>query len=126
MVEDNPRHADWRARVALAARQAHSGPPLTGALCVRLTFTFDRPRSHYGTGRNTGTIRPSAPQHKTTKPDLDKLVRAVCDSLTKIVWTDDAQVVRLIVDKRWTVGLQQPGALIQVTPEHTLQELMAG
>jgi Holliday junction resolvase RusA-like endonuclease len=31
--------------------------------------------------------------HKTTKPDVDKLMRAVFDALSGVVFEDDAQVV---------------------------------
>ena len=46
---------------------------------------------------------PSRPKRRrcwpTVKPDIDKLVRAVLDALTSVVFTDDAQVVALRVDK---------------------------
>jgi crossover junction endodeoxyribonuclease RusA len=46
-------------------------------------------------------------------PDLDKLVRCICDALTDAgVWKDDAQVCVLVAAKRYTNGL--PGVLIQI------------
>ncbi len=35
------------------------------------------------------------------KPDATKLVRALEDALTRIVWKDDAQVVTQVVHKRF-------------------------
>ena len=116
VVEDNPRHRDWRARVALAARQAHQGPLIVGPVKLYLFFEFARPRSHYGTGRNSQFLRASAPQHKMSKPDLDKLIRAVCDSLTGIVWLDDCLVVQISARKHWS---REPGVLIVVRSNDT-------
>jgi len=39
--------------------------------------------------------------HKTTKPDIDKLLRAMLDALTGIVFEDDAQVTDCILRKRF-------------------------
>ncbi len=47
---------------------------------------------------------PSIPKKRTAhvvKPDADKLVRAVTDSMTGIVFADDAQVVRVIAEKHY-------------------------
>ena len=47
-------------------------------------------------------------------PDLDKLVRAVCDSLTDAeVWEDDAQLVRLTCEKHY-VNAGEDGVSILV------------
>jgi len=50
-----------------------------------------------------------------TRPsDLDKLVRAVLDALTGIVWKDDAQVVALKATKVQGVT---PGVEVEATEE---------
>jgi Holliday junction resolvase RusA-like endonuclease len=92
MTDDNPNLAAWRDTVAYAARAAWAGrAPLTAPVTASLVFYLPRPASHYGTGRNAGILKASAPLHPTVKPDLDKLVRAVFDSLTTAgVWKDDA------------------------------------
>lgn len=100
-VEDNPKTAEWRQQVASAARQAYDGPLLTGAVSLTLVFERPRPRSHYGTGRNAETLKPSAPQYPTTKPDSVKLTRAVEDALTGVIWGDDSQVCEHRISKRW-------------------------
>jgi Holliday junction resolvase RusA-like endonuclease len=54
--------------------------------------------------------------HKTTKPDGDKLLRAVLDGMTGIVYEDDAQVIDSRVQKFYgnpprvevSVGLVEP------------------
>ena len=84
----------WRERVAKYAAEAMNGRELeTGPLRLLVTFTIVRPKGHYGTGSNAGTVRPGAPAYPTTRPDTTKLLRAVEDALRGIVYRDDAQVV---------------------------------
>lgn len=85
----------WRRDVTRLARAAMAGrPPISGPVGVLLTFTVPRPAGHYGTGRNAGAVKASAPDWPDVKPDGPKYQRAVEDSLTDAgVWGDDAQVV---------------------------------
>jgi Holliday junction resolvase RusA-like endonuclease len=100
------RHASWRREVTATALEAKhlaglSGP-LIGPVTILLTFYIQRRQGDYGTGRNARTIKLSSPPYPTGVPDLDKLVRAVFDSLTDAkLWVDDAQVVALTARKRW-------------------------
>jgi Holliday junction resolvase RusA-like endonuclease len=57
-----------------------------------MLFVFPRPKSHYGTGRNAGTLKPGAPLYHASRPDRDKLERAINDAL-KIagIFKDDSQ-----------------------------------
>ena len=93
MRDSNPRAKPWQAIVANAAREAYSGDLLRGPLEVSMTFFLPRPKSHFGTGRNAGKLKPSAPKYPTVKPDALKLARGTEDALTGVVWADDAQVV---------------------------------
>jgi Holliday junction resolvase RusA-like endonuclease len=52
-------------------------------------------------------------RYPTTKPDLDKLTRAVLDALTGVWYLDDAQVVALDVQKGYTFG--KPGVYIGIS-----------
>jgi Holliday junction resolvase RusA-like endonuclease len=100
LVESNAKTLmPWRSTIAFAAADKYREPPSREALRVTLAFSFPRPSSHFGTGRNEGELRGSAPAYKTTKPDLDKLVRAALDALTGIVFVDDAQVAELLAWK---------------------------
>jgi crossover junction endodeoxyribonuclease RusA len=96
----------YRALVADAAAQALGGAlsahePTREPVSVSVRFVLPRPRGHYGTGRNAGVLKASAPLWPTTKPDVDKLCRAVLDALTAVVWVDDSQVVVLDADKMY-------------------------
>lgn len=111
LVEGNDRTLrPWRATIAGEARYAFAGEPTTDAVFVTLGFMFARPKSHYGSGRNAHEIKRSAPAYKATRPDLDKLVRAVLDALTGIVFVEDSQVAGLSAWKDWG----PPGVAIRV------------
>lgn len=112
-MDDCPRNKDWRAVVALAARQAYRGDPLDVPLAVEMTFTLPRPRGHYGTGRNAARVKPSAPSAPAVRPDVLKLARSTEDALTGVIWKDDAATVALTVRK---VYGERPGARIRVEP----------
>lgn len=97
-VRDSSRRAaPWKHDVANAAAVAAGeaehrvsfGVLLDGPLALYVRFVIPRPKGHYG----VRGLRPSAPAHPTTRPDITKLLRAVEDALTGIVWRDDAQVV---------------------------------
>lgn len=98
MVESSAKVKPWRDSVAWRAIEARSKVrgwrPLVGPVALSMTFTFARPKSHYGTGRNVDRVLPSAPTRPDVKPDLDKIVRATKDALTTAgIYRDDAQVV---------------------------------
>ena len=90
-VRDSARKGTpWRRQVAQAAGEAMNGAGLLdGALSLTVRFYVPRPKSHFG----ARGLRPSAPDYPTTRPDITKLLRAIEDACTGIVWRDDAQVV---------------------------------
>ena len=102
LLEDNPGTKPWRARVEAAAAEAMNGQQIrTGPLRLTVTFVFLRPAGHWGTGRNSGRLKPSAPLYVRTRPDVDKLLRAVGDSLVGHVCRDDAQIVISHAEKHY-------------------------
>ena len=93
---------DWKRAVAQVAGAEMVGKQLLdGPLLLEVTFWLPRPKSHFGTGRNAEKLKPSAPRFPTVKPDATKLLRAVEDALTGIVWRDDAQVCVQTVTKTY-------------------------
>lgn len=106
MLESSKRARPWRLTVQSAAVDAlpDGWTPLRGVgLHVFITYTFARPKSHYGTGRNAGARKPSAAVDHVQRPDLDKLDRCTLDALTGVVWHDDSQVVMIRSSKHWGV-----------------------
>lgn len=90
--------------VAEMARAWDGRPPITGPVEADLWFVFNRPKSHYGTGRNSDVLKTSAPLRLTKTPDADKLARTVLDALVVAgVLEDDAQVDTLTAHKRYSL-----------------------
>lgn len=113
VVDDAKNNKPWRERVASFARDHLKGrPPLSGPLCVTLAFTVPRPKGHFGTGRNAGKVRDSAPPYPSVKPDALKLARSTEDALTGVLWIDDAQTVVLEVTKCYG---EAPGVWVVVS-----------
>lgn len=70
---------------------------LDGPLELLVVFTVPRPKGHYG----ARGLRPSAPEYPAVRPDVTKLLRAVEDACTGIVWRDDAQIIEQHATKRY-------------------------
>lgn len=94
ITDDAKKSRPWKAQVADAAAHAINGAALLdGPLELVVRFYVPRPKGHYGTGRNAGAVRSSAPAYPAVKPDVTKLLRAVEDACNGVIWRDDAQVV---------------------------------
>ena len=89
---------------AIRSAWAKAVAPLTGPCWVNVLFHMPRPRGHYGTGRNSAKLKPSAPPRPTSFPDLDKLVRTTLDALTGLAFADDSQVVSIAAAKAYAVS----------------------
>lgn len=88
--------AKWRSAVARAASDAMGDrPPVNGPVALDLAFVMRRPASHHVAGDRSRPLKANAPVWCTTRPDVGKLARAVEDSLSSVVYLDDAQVVDL-------------------------------
>ncbi|MDN4173951.1 RusA family crossover junction endodeoxyribonuclease [Nocardioides sp. SOB77] len=97
----------WRNHVeAVAKDTCRYHETITGPVRIWVRFTFDRPREHYGTGRNSEVIKERFLHAQPTyKKDIDKLQRAVFDALTAAaVWADDGLVVDVRARKFYAHG----------------------
>jgi len=111
---NNSKLKPWRQELATAALHARPDNwPLESTIALSLTYRFPRPAGHY---RTNGTLKPSAPHSKLTKPDLDKLIRACGDAFAGILYRGDQQIVSITAAKRYTVGNEAPGVLVTVIP----------
>ena len=116
VTEDCKRNKPWRSVVVGIAMQAlGTAPPLAGPLVVEFTFFILRPKGHFGSGRNSARLKPSAPGWPVVKPDTTKLVRAVEDALTGIAWVDDALIVEQVARK---VYGPRPGVRVVIEAKH--------
>jgi Holliday junction resolvase RusA-like endonuclease len=118
VTDDNTKTKTWKQDVRAAAIDALSGrSPAEGPVEVTIAFALPRPGYHFGSGRNAGVLKTTAPMYVDKKPDIDKLVRSTLDALTEArVFKDDAQVAALNVVKGYATDPQKPGAHITVTP----------
>lgn len=140
LVHANAKDLDpWRERVAAAARKWVVNSPYGGEkadehqpLDVAITWSLERPKSHWGTGRNADTLKPSAPAYPATGLDVDKLQRAVFDALQQSgVIRNDAQIIDPLPRKRYALTRDQtiaqgplqddvlpcPGVVIRIYPK---------
>lgn len=114
IVDDAVRNAPWRSLVSVVARQAMKGlPPFHGPIKLDVEFRMPRAKHHY---RKNGALTGSAPRDHTKKPDRTKLLRALEDALSGIVWCDDTQVIGGEVSKRFVGYDEAPGAAVTVVP----------
>lgn len=85
----------WKDAIRVAARNElrRSGleAPFAAEGPVRVTVTF---RFCQGTKRQRN-------RWHTSRPDVDNVVKALCDALNGIAWTDDAQVAEIRASKEW-------------------------
>lgn len=110
---DNPKTKGWQSTIANCAAlellRAHNrGLVFTGGVALELWFYLPRPKTLLTRSR-AGREFPH-----TTKPDLDKLVRAAKDALSRVVWGDDAQVTDLVAHKRYCAAGTFPHVEIAV------------
>lgn len=117
MVESSKAVGPWREAVRAETQRTIAETPVEDLrlhwhpVVVDIVFYLPRPKGHMSA---RGGPRDSAPVHHTTRPDLDKLARAVLDGLTAGgMWSDDNQVVRLVAEKQYADDYP-PGALITV------------
>lgn len=79
----------------------YKGKVLTGPLEIDFLFLLPRPKSHYGTGRNSSTLKKSAPRYHVCKPDKDNLEKFALDCMEGIVFKNDSQVYSGTAEKRY-------------------------
>jgi Holliday junction resolvase RusA-like endonuclease len=139
--EDNPATRPWRTAVAweasaLRARiddneQYDATFPLLGPLSLWVVFFFPRPKNHYGSGKNSDVLKPSAPIFHTSKPDGDKLTRAIGDSLTGVLVRDDSQfcdvrAVKLYGEPRAVIMIDRTGSEADLLGDSFLYKFREG
>lgn len=103
--------ADTRAyetRLAAAGRDAMgASKPLDDALWVDVTAFMAIPASW---SRKAHAAAVNFEIMPVTKPDADNFAKCI-DALNKIVWADDSQIVRLIVQKFYS---ERPRLVVKV------------
>lgn len=98
---------------AMSARNAAGARPVQrpGALMLELVFVLARPDNHW-TKRGDLSAAGRAVPDPTTKPDGDKLARAILDGCTRALVADDSQVIVASVAKVFAGWRGWTGAVV--------------
>ncbi len=102
----NKNLGDWRRLIADAS-QKHA-QMLAGPISLQLRFYLPRPKS-----------TPKKTYWPAKRPDLDKLIRAVGDALTGIMWADDSQICVIYALKFYADKDHPPGVDIGIWGDAT-------
>ena len=101
--------ASYENLVKLAAATAMRGiEPSARPVALSVTLNLQIPASWSNKRRAAaaaGTICA------TKKPDADNVLKGIKDGCNGIVWADDAQVVRIMIEKRYS---ETPSAVVHV------------
>lgn len=99
LYESGKATRPWRLAIAATVAEFRGDEPITREpVAMACRFTFIRPMSHT---KKLGGLVKGAPWAMVRNPDLDKLARAVLDSLTGVLYGDDSQVVQLHLFKSY-------------------------
>lgn len=84
--------------------QEQGGEMLQGSIKAKIVAYYKIPKSY--SKKRIQNIREGL-EYPCKKPDSDNIAKIVLDSLNKIAYNDDAQVVELKVLKRWTEDMER-------------------
>lgn len=79
-----------------------------GALEVSILARFAYPASA------PKKVRLGPPTWRTKRPDVENLAKTVLDGCNGVVWTDDAQVCKLTIDKQNTSSQESEGFWVSI------------
>ena len=113
ITETNRSVASWQQLVAEGASRAIAQLPegervlLASGVRVTIAYYLPRPKKFHKRGVFV---------HHATKPDVDRLQRAILDALTAVAYHDDKQVTEIIAGKYYA-GVDAPARVdIAVEP----------
>ncbi len=113
MVESSKELPIWREQLINDIIAAANGITFNSGVQVTLIFKFPRLKAHLN---SKGDLRPTAPVFKTTRPDIDKLCRAVLDAITLSgVIRDDALCFSIEAQKMYCDIGEPPGVIGTIT-----------
>lgn len=113
MIESSKKLPIWREQLINDIIAASNGITFDSGIQVTLIFKFPRLKAHFN---SKGGLKSKAPAFKTTKPDIDKLCRAVLDAITLSgVIRDDALCFSIEAQKIYCNVGESPGVMGTIT-----------
>ena len=103
----------------LQAKQFAPAKPITKDIELSITFCYKRPRNHFRSKNKELILKDDAPFYKSSKADLDNLVKFVCDALNGIFYKDDSQIVSIYASKVWGA---EDYVFVKVSPTNKILE----
>ena len=79
---------------------------IEGAIRARIIVYYKIPKSY--TKKRVQAIREGL-EYPCKKPDIDNCIKIILDSLNRIAYKDDSQIVEVIAVKKWTEGIERLG-----------------
>ena len=108
-VYDPPNTAKFKRELRRLATIAMRGKErLSGALQVEIVFARKVQKS---LSKKERALRLTGKHRPTVKPDIDNYTKSTLDALNGVLWDDDAQIVRMILDKIYT---DTPAVIVRV------------
>ena len=90
--------------------------PFEGTLKINLKFYFNRPKSHYRTGKFSKLLKENiSGNYNDKKPDLDNLVKLVCDSMEGSWFKNDSQIASIRAEKFYCNQTEEPRTEVQIS-----------
>lgn len=109
-VYDPPKVKNFKNLLRSLAVHQYTRPPLLGPLSVSLTFYRPVQKSISQSERERRLSNESKP---VVKPDADNYIKATLDALNGILWHDDAQIVKIEAEKKYS---DHPKITVSVKP----------
>jgi crossover junction endodeoxyribonuclease RusA len=115
ITDSNRNLKSWQQLVAEGASLALGKLPkedraiVTQGVRLTIAFYLPRPKKYH---------KPDVNPAHLTKPDIDKLTRAVIDALTQVVFVDDSQVIELVARKDYARLNDAPHVDVRIEPAY--------
>ena len=95
---DPRKCSSYKEFVAWSAVTVKPDRPIEGPVAVTIRVYKNPPGSW---AKSKIAMALAGMLYPTSKPDADNLAKGICDALKGVIWKDDAQVVRLLVEKHY-------------------------
>ena len=73
--------------------------PITTPIRIILIFYMPRKKNQFRTGKYKHILKKGVPYFHSIRPDLDNLIKLVCDALNGVFYKDDSQISQLKAEK---------------------------